>query len=231
VPHPFRLFLRDLQRSFLLAAALVTSACSSVAVDAPFFDSPDGGGAPGDDGGGSPPAPGAGGGGGGGSPAGPGSGSGTDSGTAGGAGAGVSGGGSGSVGGSDGGAGATSSRDASTEAAASTAAGDAGGVRYGTTIAAILNGSCTNSCHGGAGGLTISYANIVNMASQEITNLNYVTPNDPGHSYLFCKMSPADPTCTSAGTTITGTSMPPGAMLSAGNLALIRTWIQQGALP
>jgi hypothetical protein len=127
----------------------------------------------------------------------------------------------GSSGGSSSGSGSSGGKDGGTDAAAT--------VRYSTTIGPILDSNCTNACHGGCGGLNISYANIVRVKSGEVTGLDYVTPNDPGHSYLFCKVSPTDATCTSAGTTITGSKMPPGGSLSAANLAQIKAWIQGGA--
>ncbi|MBV9949131.1 MAG: hypothetical protein JOZ69_19945, partial [Myxococcales bacterium] len=94
-------------------------------------------------------------------------------------------------------------------------------------IAPIMQASCI-SCHGGAGGLTISYANLVRVPSQEVRALDYVTPGSPGTSYFYCKINPTDTACTMP---ITGSQMPPGPALSTGNLNLIKNWIQQGAMP
>jgi hypothetical protein len=114
---------------------------------------------------------------------------------------------------------------------------DAGGrgdaaatVRYSLSVLPILT-SCQTSCHGGCGGLTISYANMVNVKSGQVATLNYITPNDPGHSYLWCKVNPTDIDCTNAGTVIVGARMPlVGGPLAAADLSSIKTWIQQGAL-
>ncbi|MDP8998674.1 MAG: hypothetical protein M3O46_01025 [Myxococcota bacterium] len=78
--------------------------------------------------------------------------------------------------------------------------------------------------------MNISYRNIVNVPSGQVPSLNYVTPRDSGRSYLFCKLSPTDPTCTAAGTRIQRQKMPLGGSLMAAELAMIKTWIQQRAL-
>jgi hypothetical protein len=107
---------------------------------------------------------------------------------------------------------------------------DAATVRYSLSVLPILT-NCQNSCHGGCGGLMISYASIVNVKSGQAATLNYVTPNDPGHSYLWCKVNPTDVDCTNARTVIVGSRMPlGGAALAATDLSSIKTWIQQGAL-
>ena len=123
--------------------------------------------------------------------------------------------------------------DASTDSGAGLDGGartDGGPVRYATTVAPLLDGNCTNACHGGCGGLTISYASIVNVKSGQVPRLNYVTPKDAGHSYLWCKVSPTDVDCTRAGTTIINARMPLGGpYLSAADSTTIKTWILQGA--
>jgi hypothetical protein len=111
-----------------------------------------------------------------------------------------------------------------------TGADSAATVHYATQIGPLLDRNCTSACHGGCGGLNISYANIVNVASGQVPSLSYIAPNDPGRSYLFCKVAPQDAACTGAGTMIRNSRMPPGGpYLSAANLSLIKTWIQQGA--
>ncbi|MDP9150564.1 MAG: hypothetical protein M3O36_11575, partial [Myxococcota bacterium] len=76
------------------------------------------------------------------------------------------------------------------------------------------------------------YAMVVNVKSGQVARLNYITPRDPGHSYLWYKINPTDTDCTRAGTTITGKRMPPpnAPALPASNLAAIKSWIVQGAL-
>jgi hypothetical protein len=114
--------------------------------------------------------------------------------------------------------------DAAVEATAPT-------VPYSTKIAPILDPTCRDACHGGCGGLTIAYANIVGVKSGEVPTVNYINPGDPGHSYLWCKVNPADADCASARTVIMGARMPADGppYLSATNLSLIKTWILQGA--
>ena len=109
---------------------------------------------------------------------------------------------------------------------------DAGGIiRWSTDVQPLLDSNCTNACHGGCGNLVISYSMIVNVKTGEIPRLNYITPRDPGHSYLWCKVNPTDVDCTRAGTTILPQPMPLGGPpLSAQSLAIIKAWIVQGAL-
>jgi hypothetical protein len=209
--------------SWIAGTVFALAGCGGTVTSFALFDE---GGLPSDDGGSSPEA---------GNP-GAGSSSGSPSGSSGSS---SSGGGPSGSSSSSGGGGPSSSSGGGSSGGGSSSSGSSGGrdagadatttVRYSTTIGPILDNNCTNVCHGGCGGLSISYANIVNVKSGEVTSLNYVTPNDPGHSYLFCKVSPNDVTCTSAGTTITGSKMPPGGNLSAANLASIKTWIQGGA--
>jgi fibronectin type III domain protein len=107
-------------------------------------------------------------------------------------------------------------------------------VSYATQIQANLfttGYGCTN-CHGASGGLAISYAHIVNVPAGQDPTISYVAPGDPGHSYLWCKVNPADIDCTNAGTAIlAGTQrMPAGAApMLAPDLALLKTWILECA--
>jgi hypothetical protein len=153
---------------------------------------------------------------------------------------------SGSVG-ADGGAGGSGSGSGSNSSSSGSGGGMDAGVRPGmdasapmeaaatlhfaTNIAPIVNPTCRDACHGGCGGLTIAYANIVNVKSGEVPSINYVTPSDPGHSYLWCKVNPTDTDCVTARTVIMGVRMPADGppYLSASNLTLIKTWILQGA--
>jgi hypothetical protein len=108
-------------------------------------------------------------------------------------------------------------------------------VSYATDILQNIftNYTCT-TCHAPsvlAGGLEISYQNIVSIMSGEVTTLDYIAPGDPGHSYLMCKVNPTDPDCVNAGTTIIGGQMPLGGNpIAASDMANLKTWIQECAL-
>jgi len=210
----------------LVAAGTGLAGCSAgVAVNAPFDEStgPSGGGGASSSGGADPSAEG------GSSQALDAAGGAGGDAASGGSSSGSSGGGSSSSSsGSGAGAADAGGADAAADSAARTGDGGAS-LGYAANVAPILNPNCTNACHGGAGGLTIGYASIVNVKSGELASVNYVTPGAPGNSYLYCKVNPGDTAC--AGISITGTSMPPGGMLSAGNLNTIKNWIQQGAMP
>lgn len=66
-----------------------------------------------------------------------------------------------------------------------------------------------------------SYANIVNVTSNQMPNLVRVKPNDPANSYLYRKVT---------GFGITGNRMPDsGPPLPDAQLKLIRDWIRRGA--
>jgi hypothetical protein len=66
-----------------------------------------------------------------------------------------------------------------------------------------------------------AYANIVNVASVELPQINRVTPNDPANSYLYRKVT---------GAGITGDRMPQASpALTDAEIALIRDWIRRGA--
>jgi hypothetical protein len=88
-----------------------------------------------------------------------------------------------------------------------------------------------SGCHVGAGapfGLDLSSsatsaANLVRVPSAEMPELARVAPGDAPNSYLYRKVS-GDPN-------ILGDAMPlSGAPLGPAELALIETWIEQGAL-
>ena len=87
-----------------------------------------------------------------------------------------------------------------------------------------------STCHIGQGApmdldlssVATSRANIVNVPSQEMPALMRIEPGNPADSYLFRKVT-HDPT-------ILGDGMPAqGAPLSASEIGLIETWIEQGA--
>jgi hypothetical protein len=107
----------------------------------------------------------------------------------------------------------------------------AGLVSFANDIQSLFDTYCT-SCHEGPRppmGLNLgagqSYGLTVNAGSREARKLRRIQPGDPDGSYLFRKITN---THTSAGGS--GTPMPPGDTLSAGEIARIRDWIAQGAL-
>jgi hypothetical protein len=103
---------------------------------------------------------------------------------------------------------------------------------YAANIRAIVSANGCAGCHPNAGNLTVSYAALVNVGAGEAPGIDYVTPNDPGHSYFYCKLNPADADCATAGTTISGGRMPLGGpYLKASDLAVVKAWIAQGAAP
>jgi hypothetical protein len=97
-------------------------------------------------------------------------------------------------------------------------------VLFSNTIQPIFTSQCGGGCHGSNGGLSLavgsSYSNLVNVQAQSsCTSLKRVLPNDAANSVLFKKVS--GNTC--------GTRMPEGSALTAGDIALIQDWINQGA--
>ena len=99
---------------------------------------------------------------------------------------------------------------------------------YATNVQAIYNTSCT-SCHGSSGGLSlsssVSWANTVNKAAGELATMDRIEPGSTATSYLWNKISG-----TQAAVGGSGNTMPKGASaLSATNLAIIQTWIVEGA--
>ncbi len=84
--------------------------------------------------------------------------------------------------------------------------------------------SCS-SCHlngNTSAGLDLSdYENIVEAASTERPDLLRIKPGDPDSSYLYMKVTGAEG--------ITGSRMPRGGELTAGQLDLLLDWILAGA--
>jgi hypothetical protein len=88
-----------------------------------------------------------------------------------------------------------------------------------------------SGCHVGAtapfgldlGSVASSTANTVGVASFEVPSLDRVLPGDADESYLYLKLT-GDPR-------IQGDPMPAsGGPLGPAELALVRTWIEQGAM-
>jgi hypothetical protein len=132
------------------------------------------------------------------------------------------------VGGSSGSSGGGSSGGTS----GSSGGGQAAGVDFTTQIQPIFDRNCALSgCHAAdtasAGQILDagkSYANIVNVTSTEVPPEKRVLPGDSAHSYLYEKISRAQPT--------SGSQMPLGAdPLPSDQMTLIKTWIDQGAKP
>ena len=94
----------------------------------------------------------------------------------------------------------------------------------------IFSQSCAFSgCHGGsspAEGMDLrsgsAYANIVNVRSSQMSNLDRIEPSDPDNSYLYLKVI--------GDSSISGSRMPRGgAALSQDLIDLLRDWIERGA--
>lgn len=105
-------------------------------------------------------------------------------------------------------------------------------ISFANQIQPIFTASCID-CHAGSGppfsGITlsleagVSYAEIVNQPSEQDASWTLVVPGDPDNSLLYLKVSSDTPPV--------GSTMPLfGARLSANELALLRDWIEQGAL-
>jgi Ca2+-binding RTX toxin-like protein len=100
-------------------------------------------------------------------------------------------------------------------------------IGYLAQIQPIFTINCTQ-CHSGSSapqGLRLdsqnSYANIVNVASNEVPSLKRIKPGDDRNSYLVQKIE---------GTAAVGARMPfGGPPLSFNNIALIRQWVVEGA--
>jgi hypothetical protein len=100
-------------------------------------------------------------------------------------------------------------------------------VDYTAQIQPIFTNRCVQ-CHSGSNppqGLrldsTNSYANLVNVASNEVPSLKRVKPGDDTHSYLVQKVE---------GTAAVGVRMPAsGEPLTAAQIRSIRLWIAEGA--
>ncbi|MFP6662824.1 MAG: hypothetical protein VCC00_01315 [Deltaproteobacteria bacterium] len=96
--------------------------------------------------------------------------------------------------------------------------------------------SCSNdACHGSAaaGGLDLSagasHANLVDRPSSG-SLFDLVMPGDPLKSYLYLKLAAKTAPEKMAGLTIAGSAMPLGdAMLTEGQLDVVRLWIEKGA--
>ncbi|MCX6122340.1 MAG: hypothetical protein NTX44_12090 [Ignavibacteriales bacterium] len=102
--------------------------------------------------------------------------------------------------------------------------GTSAAVSFSNKIQPIFNSQCSGGCHGSNGGLSLaagtSYSHLVNVQAQSsCTSLKRVLPNEAANSVLYKKVS---------GTTC-GAQMPQGSILTAGDIALIQDWINQGA--
>ena len=92
----------------------------------------------------------------------------------------------------------------------------------------VLTPSCGfSSCHGGgAGAFTLDgsdadHARMVGAPSVADPSRTLVIPGDPDGSYLLAKME--------GGAGIEGDTMPPGGLLEADRIAIVRAWIDAGA--
>jgi hypothetical protein len=99
------------------------------------------------------------------------------------------------------------------------------GVTYTADVQPILSKYGCFGCHGGSGGLTITYANLVNGTAPECNPArHYVVAGSPSTSYLLDKVE---------GTNLCGGSVrmpydgPP--YLTAAEIQTITNWICDGA--
>lgn len=105
-------------------------------------------------------------------------------------------------------------------------------VSFSTIQENVFNSSCALSgCHRGpaaAEGLDLSagnaYDNLVGVASEQVSNLDRVDPDNPDDSYLIIKLEGGDRMADGSA------QMPRGREpLSDDQIDLIRTWIEDGA--
>jgi anaerobic magnesium-protoporphyrin IX monomethyl ester cyclase len=103
---------------------------------------------------------------------------------------------------------------------------------YTRYIAPLFKSECaTPQCHssqGRASGLVLetdsSYANIVNVSSQQAPAMKLIAPGDTAHSYLVKKL---EGTQASAGGS--GAQMPPGSTPDPTLIINVHTWMEEGA--
>ncbi len=101
------------------------------------------------------------------------------------------------------------------------------GVDFTSQIQPIFANNGCEGCHGGNGNLYLtpgqSYSNLVGVPANAPVAVNRVQARDASQSFLFWKVNCDDP--------VSGSRMPIGGTLSPADQALIRDWINQGALP
>jgi hypothetical protein len=95
---------------------------------------------------------------------------------------------------------------------------------YAVDIEPFLQPTC-GGCHGGSGGFTLSYNNLL-ANSLDIPTMPRISPFDPANSYAWLKMEGTHRLAGGA-----GNQMPPGGALPTAELDLIEQWILDGALP
>jgi hypothetical protein len=102
-------------------------------------------------------------------------------------------------------------------------------VTYQKVFQEVFSKSC-NGCHGGNGGLTISYDALVNAPAKQTANSSQmmrITPNNLSLSYLWHKV---EGTHLSKGVDGQGAKMPKGGKLTDSQLDTLKKWIEGGAL-
>ena len=97
---------------------------------------------------------------------------------------------------------------------------------YSTDVEPIFNSTGCLGCHGGSGGLTISYSNIVGMPSVDVPSMNLIEAGSTADSYIWHKLNGSQSSVGGA-----GGIMPQGGSLSASDLATVEAWINDGANP
>ncbi len=106
-----------------------------------------------------------------------------------------------------------------------------GAVDYEADIQPIWDARCVAGCHSAGGskpdvplGPGDSHGTLVGQPSIQLPSMNMVEPEDKDNSYLWHKLNNAQ-----ADVGGSGSSMPLGGMLDAGDLAKVESWIDGGA--
>jgi hemoglobin len=93
-------------------------------------------------------------------------------------------------------------------------------------VEAILDANGCMGCHGSSGGLTITYADIVGVVDSG-TGLAQIEPGNPDASYLWHKINGTQASVSGGSGVTMPKNMP---AMSASDLAIVETWILEGAV-
>ena len=94
---------------------------------------------------------------------------------------------------------------------------------YSRDVERIFSANSCLSCHGGSGGLTISYRNIVGVASSDVRTMELISPFSSSDSYIWHKINGTHRDVGGAGSKM--------GSVSGSDLNTIESWINQGANP
>jgi cytochrome c553 len=85
-------------------------------------------------------------------------------------------------------------------------------------------GACSG-CHSASGTFPpMTYDNLVDQDSVQLSSMKLIAPSDPENSYLLHKISGTHQEVGGS-----GSQMPMGTPLSSDDIALVEAWIEQGA--